>query len=826
MKKIWPDEASRRFFATIDFITDAIFLIDRSSMRFVQMNNAACCFHNQTRDQLLSIEPWKLLATSREALEQTYDTLIASGLEAKPLEILRQSRDGSPLWVEIRHHALCFEDNSTLVCMIRDITERKLAEANLLTNEVRFRSVFDKAFIGMAIADLQGVLINSNQSLAQMLGYTQHELIGMNLETFTHADDFAVERAYLEEIRTGSRLDYRMNKRYLTKSGEQLWVDLQVTGIPDEQGQTVNAIGLMVDITERKRAEAELRIAAVAFQSREGMMLTDAEGIILRVNYAFTQMTGYSAEEAVGQTPRLLQSGRHDDAYYNKMWEIIKRTGKWQGEVWDKRKNGDVYPKWLSISAVKDENGLVSHYVGSHSDNSEHAYIAEKINDLAYFDQLTNLPNRVLLQDRLKQFMAASSRSGCYGGLMFIDLDHFKTLNETQGHQRGDLLLKQVALRLSECVREGDTVARLGGDEFMVHLAGLTSNEAEAATHIETVAVNILASLNQCYQLDDIDYHGTASIGITMFTSDKVQLDDLMIQVDLAMYKAKEAGRNAWRFFDPLMESAMRERAVLEGYLRRALAEQQFLLHYQAQVVGDNRIIGAEVLVRWQHPVLGMVSPADFIPLAEETGLILPLGLWVLETACTQLASWASQPEMADLKLAVNVSGYQLGQADFVNQVLAVLENTGANPERLSLELTESLLLNNLHEIIEKMFVLKSKGVSFSLDDFGTGYSSLSYLKRLPLDQLKIDQSFVRDILVDPNDAAISRTIVALGYGLSLGVIAEGVESEAQKLFLAKLGCHVYQGYFFSRPLPLDEFETLCSRGLLEVRKAYQVSEC
>ena len=562
---------------------------------------------------------------------------------------------------------------------------------------------------------------------------------------------------------------------------------------------------------ERKRAENDMRIAAAAFDSQEGMMVTDANGVILRVNKAFVEITGYSVEEAVGQTPRLFKSDRHDADFYRSMWALIIHTGGWQGEIWDRRKNGQVYPKWLTISAVKNDEGAVTHYIGAHYDITERKLAEERINALAFFDQLTALPNRTLLLDRLKQTMTLTARSGHYGALLFIDLDKFKTLNDSLGHDMGDLLLQQVAQRLVSCVRAGDTVARLGGDEFVVMLASLSLNEQEAATQTEAIGEKIHAKLNQTYSLKGAAYHSTPSIGATLFSGQQTEIEVLLKQADLAMYKAKDAGRNALRFFDPDMEVVVMKRAALEKDLHEALQENQFMLHYQAQMA-DGQLTGAEVLLRWQHPRRGMVSPAEFIPLAEETGLILPLGHWVLTTACTQLAIWAARPELAHLTVAVNVSALQFRQPDFVNQVGAVLQQTGANPYRLKLELTESLLVSNVDEVIEKMFALKARGVGFSLDDFGTGYSSLSYLKRLPLDQLKIDQSFVRDILSDPNDAAIAKTIIALAESLGLGVIAEGVETAAQRDFLADSGCYAYQGYFFSRPLPLNGFEEFARR--------------
>ncbi len=569
-----------------------------------------------------------------------------------------------------------------------------------------------------------------------------------------------------------------------------------------------------------RQAETERRIAAIVFDSHESMVITDANAVILKVNSAFTESTGYAAEEVIGKNPRIFKSDRHDTDFYRGMWETLRCTGTWQGEIWDRRKDGTIYPKWLTISAVKSGRGTVTNYVGIQYDITERKKTEEKINHLAFFDQLTGLPNRTLLLDRIKQAMAASDRNSTYGALLFIDLDKFKTLNDTLGHDVGDLLLQQVAQRLTHCVRAGDTVARLGGDEFVLLLPDLGVNIKEALTQAETVGNKILSELNQTYQLRDLAYHSTASIGITIFLDRNVPIDDLMKQADMAMYKSKAMGRNMVRFFDPEMEAAVMKRAALEEDLWCALEEKQFLLHYQAQVTAEGEVTGVEALVRWSHPQRGMVSPADFIPLAEETGLILPLGRWVLETACTQLARWAKVPGMDHLTIAINVSAHQFQRSDFVAQVLTILCDAGANPKRLKLELTESILVSDVEEIIAKMGALKSEGISFSLDDFGTGYSSLAYLKRMPLDQLKIDRSFVRDVLTDPNDAAITQTIVALAKGLGLGVIAEGVETEGQWAFLAAAGCKAYQGYLFSRPLPLDAFESFARSRQLSNRRA------
>ena len=562
-------------------------------------------------------------------------------------------------------------------------------------------------------------------------------------------------------------------------------------------------------------ADAELRIAATAFELQQGMTITNAEGVILRVNQAFTEITGYCAEEAVGQTPKLLRSGRHDAAFYKAMWDTLTHVGVWQGEIWNRRKNGEVFPEWLTLSSVKSAAGKVTHFVAIFSDITARKTAESQIEQLAFFDSLTLLPNRRLLLDRLGQALTACVRHQRRAALLYLDLDNFKTLNDTSGHALGDLLLMQVADRLSCSVRDGDTVARLGGDKFAVMLEDLSLDAFEAANQAEIVGEKIRLALSQVYTLDGYQYHSTPSIGITLLGDDvkDARIDEPLKRSELAMYQAKAIGRNAIRFFDPQMQEKVSARAALENDLRDAIANSQFVLHYQAQVVGDGRLTGVEALVRWQHPHRGLVSPAEFIPLAEECGLILPLGQWVLETACTQLAAWAKWPDMAHLTIAVNVSARQLHQADFVDKVQAVLNQTGANPKRLKLELTESLLVDDVQGTIGKMSTLKTQGVGFSLDDFGTGYSSLAYLKRLPLDQLKIDQGFVRNILTDSNDAAIARMVIVLAESLGLTVIAEGVELDAQRDVLARQGCHAYQGYLFSKALPIADFEAYARRG-------------
>lgn len=682
----------------------------------------------------------------------------------------------------------------------------------LRENEEKFRAIADCTVNWEIWWGPDGKPRWMNSAVQQYIGYTADECMALAdfAGTVIYPEDIPRVRPEFQKALKGLRGD-DLEFRCRRMDGSLMWLSASWVPITDAKGAFIGFRTSGRDITERKQIEAELRIAAVAFDSMEPMMITDANSTILRVNTAFTECTGYTADEIVGRTPRVLQSDRHDAVFFKGMWEAIHHAGGWQGEIWDRRKNGEVYPKWLTISAVMGEDKVVSHYVITHHDITERKIAEERIKELAFFDALTRLPNRTLLLDRLKQAIAASARHEACGALLFIDLDHFKTLNDTLGHDKGDLLLQQVAQRLAASMLENDTVARVGGDEFVVVLGNLHRSRQEAASQTEAMAEKILAVLGSPYQLDDIEYRSTASIGATVFMAHQASMDELLKQADLAMYKSKERGRNAVHFFDPDMETAVLQRAALEAGLRNAIDDDQFLLHYQAQMDG-NRITGAEALVRWRHPTRGIVPPADFIALAEETGLIVALGSWVLEASCAQLARWAKRAETADLAIAVNVSIQQFREADFVGRVLAIIRKTGARPDRLKLELTESVLVDNVQDIIEKMGALKAKGVVFSLDDFGIGYSSLSYLKLLPLDQLKIDRSFVRDVLVDPNDAVIAKTIVALARSLGLGVIAEGVETAEQRDFLAAAGCHAYQGYYFCRPLPIDEFEAMLAR--------------
>lgn len=721
-------------------------------------------------------------------------------------------KDGAVRWVTHRCRPVIGPNGEYLGrrVSVQDITEKHGAEDALAEREKHYRVIYHASQDFITINRLSdGVYLDVNQPYLDALGYTRDELIG---HTPQELGVWAIpaERERFVETLNSERRCQNYEACFKGKNGQLVW-GLASSTIVD-LGGTDCIYSVTRNISERRQAELALRESEKNFRalyeaSQDFIFINRLDsGVFLEVNPPFLRALGCQSEEVIGKTSPDI--GFWDEpADRQKFYEILTKDRKIQGvEVRVRSRSGQL-AWWLISASIVELNGVDCIYSVAR-DITERKLAEKRVNELAFFDQLTGLPNRALLLDRLGQAMAGSSRSGQYCALLMIDLDNFKSLNDTQGHDVGDQLLKQVGRRLAGLVRAEDTVARVGGDEFLVILSGLSPAREDAALQAELVSEKIVATLGGDYLLVESAFHSTPSVGVTLFIGQDTDRDSLLKQVDIAMYRAKDKGGNGSCFFDSDMETMILKRASLIEDLRNALQKQQFILHYQAQVSGG-RLSGVEVLARWQHPEKGLVSPADFIPLAEETGLITSLGRWVLQTACSQLAKWATDARLEGIPISVNVSAKQFRQADFVEQVTAALVETGANPQRLKIELTESALATNIDDLIEKMFLLKSKGIRFSLDDFGTGYSSLAYLKRLPLDQLKIDRSFVRDLFTDSNDVAIVRTIIALADTLGLGIIAEGVETAEQRDFLAGIGCHVYQGYFFSRPLPLEDFERL-----------------
>ena len=785
--------------------------IDANNGRIVQSNLNAQEMWGYTAEEIQTKTVTDLTyPDDREESLQRNDLLTKGLANHIRFEKRYLKKNGSLFWAESYVSTLKNADGRVIrfIGSSVDLTERKRAEESKRETEERYRSLFENMLEGYAHCKMiykgdipqDFIYLDTNSKFEELTGLK--DVVGKKVSAVIPG--IRESNPDLLEVYGRVAKSGKPEKMESYVRGIGIWFSIAVYSTRYE-----HFVAIFDNITERKLAENDQRIAAITFESHEGVTITDAKNVILRVNPTFTQITGYSADEVIGKNPRILSSGIQNAAFYEAMWKIITDTGTWEGDIFDRRKNGEIYPAHLTITAVKNSNGVITNYVGTFNDTSEKQAAENEIKHLAFYDFLTGLPNRRLLIDRLKQAIAASVRSGKEGALLFIDLDDFKTLNDTLGHDMGDLLLKQVAQRLETCVREGDTVARFGGDEFVVMLEDLSEQSMEAAAQTEAVGEKILSTLNQPYQLGASVSQSTPSIGATLFIDHQGSIEDLLKQADIAMYQAKKAGRNTLRFFDPRMQEIINVRAALEGELRNALENRQFHLYYQIQVDSSHNTLGAEALIRWILPERGLVSPMQFIPLAEETGLILPIGKWVLDTACAQLKSWQQNELTQNLVLAVNVSAKQFRQTDFVTQVESLIQLHSINPMMLKLELTESMLLDSIEDTIATMNSLKEIGVKFSLDDFGTGYSSLAYLKRFPLDQLKIDRSFVRDIVADPGSCAIARTIISLSMAMGLPVIAEGVETEQQRQLLASLGCIAYQGFFFSRPVPIEQFELL-----------------
>lgn len=687
---------------------------------------------------------------------------------------------------------------------------REIQAINDATTSQRLLTEIARSVSDVIVAkDLDGRFIFLNQAAERDAGRAPGELVGKGLR-----DVFPEDQARKLEADDARILETREVFRVeetLTIAGQSKTL-LTVKGpLLDANGAIFGTFAVVHDITERKRAEDELKIAAAVFESHYGVVVTGPDTVIQRVNPAFTRITGYPAEEAVGSTPQMLHSGRQDKAFYVAMWRALARDGYWQGELLNRRRDGELFTERLTISAVKDASGAVVRYVGTLSDITREKDASERAERLSHYDALTGLPNRILLHDRLAHALQAAKRERQYGALLLLDLDHFRNVNDSLGHTVGDRLLVQAAQRMRQAIREHDTLARFSGDKFAIVLEGLGRESGPAAAHAAAIGEKLVVAMGQPLQAADRRIACTVSIGLTTFRGSPDNVDVLLKQAELAMYRAKRDGRNTLRLFEQEMQDALDARNALEADLHRAVAARQFVLHYQPQVDRAHRLIGAEALVRWNHPVHGLVGPAAFISVAEETGLIEPLGQFVLEEACRQLGLWAHDAATREITLAVNVSARQFRQPEFVGSVLRVVAAAGIDPTRLKLEITESLTLENMDDTVAKLGALRARGITISVDDFGTGSSSLAYLARLPLDQIKIDKSFVDKLPGTRNDGLIVQAILAMGKGMGLHVIAEGVETRAQLGFLASHGCDAYQGYLFGKPLPVDEFDALAA---------------
>jgi diguanylate cyclase (GGDEF)-like protein/PAS domain S-box-containing protein len=700
----------------------------------------------------------------------------------------------------------------------QELGERRQAEQALRASEERFRSVFENSKVGMNVLGPDYKYLKANWAFCEMTGYSEEELLARNCMEITHPDDIGQNSELYGKLFAGESDSFHIEMRYARKSGGLLWGDLTVSAVREASGKLVYAIAVIQDITDRKRAEEDLRLAATVYQnSSEAMMVADAGNRIIAVNSAFTQTTGYAAEEVIGKGPHILSSGRHDKAYYQRMWHALNTTGRWQGEIWNRRKSGEIYPEMLTINTIHNQDASVRQRVALFSDITEKKKSDEKIWQQANYDPLTSLPNRRMFRDRLEQELKKSHRSSLRLALFFIDLDRFKEINDTLGHDVGDMLLVEASHRVVECVREADTVARLGGDEFTVILA-----EIDDVGIVERVARNILLALSGSFMLEGEEVFISASIGITLYPGDATAIEALLKNADQAMYVSKSQGRNCYSYFTPSLQEAAQSRMRLTKDLRGALADGQFRVYYQPIVeLSTGRIHKAEALTRWQHPERGLVSPAEFVPLAEETGLIVEIGDWVFKESARQVKRLrklhdndfqisVNMSRQAEFQISVNMSPVQFrSRRSPYKTWSAYLRELDLPGRSIAIEITEGLLLDADPSVTGKLLEFRDAGIQVAVDDFGTGYSSLSYLKKFNIDYLKIDQSFTRNLAAGSSDMAISEAIIVMAHKLGMKVIAEGVETAEQRDLLLAAGCDYGQGYLFSRPSGAEEFEDM-----------------
>ena len=733
-------------------------------------------------------------------------------LDGRMLEYRSVRSDGSLVWMRTRMQRQHRDDGSYVdVGVVQDFTEEHEAKAALddrveMVHRLTSR-LPDMLFQFVHRAGEPGVFAFVSDACESLFGISPELVRADSSHLFrrVHPED---RPEMLGTMQSAAASGAQWNHEFRSRAADGSILSLlgRAITVLEPSGQYI-AYGSVTDVTAQKIAQATLRDSEARFRSltelsSDWYWQQDTEFRFIRFDGASNFWT---VDAAVGKTRWELGSVNMSEADWEAHRQTLLSHQEFRElELCDMDLEGQVYWRSISGAPVFDAQGQFQGYRGVGRDITARKLTEEKIEKLAFYDVLTGLPNRRLLVDRLQHALVSVDREGG-GALLFLDLDNFKDLNDTHGHDVGDLLLQQVARRLQECVRGADTVARFGGDEFVVMLQGLAPTAEESARQAEQIARKVIASLNQPYMLGAVEHHSTPSLGVTLLLTESKTVDEVLKQADLALYEAKAAGRNTLRFFDPAMQALVAQRTAMELELRHGLRRQELVVYYQPVVDVAGRMVGVEALVRWLHPQRGLVSPLEFIPVAEQTGLIIPLGAWVLEAACQQLARWAESTATAALTIAVNVSARQFRQPDFAQQVQDILRKTGADARRLKLELTESLLLSDTQDAIAKMSTLQRFGVGFALDDFGTGYSSLSYLKLLPLQQLKIDQSFVRDVLTDPNDAAIARTVLALGKSLGFSVVAEGVETEGQRAFLRENGCTLFQGYLFGRPVPVQQ---------------------
>jgi len=784
-----------RFRKIFEHSQDAVFVICPTRNTILEVNPSACKMFGFTREELLSKQITDIHPEQKPTLNMFVQSVLKDG-KAWSDQLTGLKKDGKFLSLEISASTIYLHGEVCILTLKRDITQRKQREEVLRLTQF----TIDRAATPTFFMQSDARFFYVNEAACRILGYTRKELLSMSIHDI---DSDALPENWPETWeRLKSQRTFTIESHHRTKAGKIFPVEITSNYLAFEGNEY--SCTFAHDIIARKQEERQQRLSAAIFDAAsESIVVTDIETNILSINPAFTMLTGYTPEEVIGKPVKMLQSGRHDQAFFLKMWDTIQNTGRWQGEIWDKKKNGEIYPAWLSISSVTDENGKVIQYTGMLSDITQRKLDEKKLHFQATHDPLTDLANRTLLIERLSQVLKQGRRTGHLSALFFVDLDHFKQINDTLGHLAGDEILKETTARLLDTVRETDTVARTSGDEFLILFPKITHRR-----DVVPVAKKIIKNLST-FQVNDQQIFLGASIGIAIAPHDGEEVSSLLKHADMAMYKAKEAGRNRYHFYNQKMEKQTQERNHLEWDLRRALQRKELVMHYQPLVdLHSAKTVAVEALIRWNHPHRGLLFPGLFIPISEDSDLINEIGDWVLNTACSQVKTWQDR-YVFDASVSVNVSSRQFGTGDVLSSVTTALEESGLSPEHLTIEMTESLMLDPAEEApILKLNALKKLGVKLAVDDFGTGYSSLSYLSKYPIDHLKIDQSFIKDVSSNSKKKNLVEAIIRMGESLQLETVAEGIETDEALSCLKNLGCKTGQGYYFSKPVSAKTFET------------------
>ncbi len=791
-------EARQRLF--IEHAPAALAMFD-TQMRYLSVSKRWGTDFHVSPDEILGRSHYEVFPEIPERWKEVHRRSLA-GEVVRADEDSFAREDGRTQWVrwEVRPWYSDEGEIGGIVIFTENITAYKQAKERLSNIEAEWTQALDQFNDVVYLLDMKHRLLRANQSFYRMINATPEECLGRPIQELIHPGGEATPCA-LCCLQASPRNAVITLEPQDPANPTGLPLEVTFKLVQNDAGDEIAMLTSMHDLSHTREVDERLRLAASVFENAlEGVVITDPDGTIVEVNRAFSDILGYSRDEVIGHNPRLWQSGYQNKDFYRGMWRALLETGHWRGELWNRRKDGSVFPEWQTISSVHDQSGHLTHYVGIFSDISRIKQSQAQLDHLAHYDPLTDLPNRLLLQERLEQAIRHAERHQTQFAVIFLDIDHFKHINESLGHPVGDKLLTEVAARLRSQIRSDDTLSRVGGDEFVLLLETI-----DTPAHIGTLAQELLRSFNQPFLLETHELNLTASLGISLYPQNGTDPVTLLRNADAAMYRSKDRGRNIYHFYTEELTQNVVERVSLENHLRYAIERDELFLVYQPQVdLKSGRCVGVEALLRWRHPELGLVSPAKFIPFAEETGLIHNIGQWVLTNACRQGKRWLQQG-LDFGTLAVNIAGSQIERGNLVNDVTQALADSGLPPTRLELEVTEGFVMQQPEVAIEQLNTLRQLGIILSIDDFGTGYSSLSYLKRLPIHKLKIDQSFVRDIPIDSDDMAICKAIIAMGESLGLSVIAEGVETQAQADFLLRQGCPQAQGYLYSKPLLADD---------------------